>query len=109
MRIALITLLSLVVLLLIPSQVVATELAGIYATPCPLNLSSPPAACTFIGVPEGSKIKIYDMAGRKVKELDGIVWDGRNADGELVSSGTYVFRVTAPDGAKFTGKLAIVK
>lgn len=96
-------------LLAVPSQVMAAELAGIYATPCPLNLSSPPALCTFIGVPEGSKIKIYDMAGRTVKELDGIVWDGRNADGDLVSSGTYVFRVTAPDGTKFTGKLAIVK
>ena len=109
MRITLITLLTLMVLFAIPSQVMATELTGIYATPCPLNLSSLPAACTFIGVPEGAKIKIYDMAGRTVKELEGIVWDGRNADGELVSSGTYVFRVTAPDGSKFTGKLAIVK
>lgn len=109
MRIIFVTLLTFAALLAIPSEVVAAELTGIYATPCPLNLSLPPAACTFIGVPEDAKIKIYDMAGRTVKELDGIVWDGRNADGELVASGTYVFRVTAPDGAKFTGKLAIVK
>jgi hypothetical protein len=109
MRIVFALLLTLAALLSAPSPALAAELTGIYATPCPLNLSSPPAACTFIGVPEGSKIKIYDMAGRTVKELDGIVWDGRNSDGELVSSGTYVFRVTAPDGSKFTGKLAIVK
>jgi hypothetical protein len=109
MRIVFALLLTLAALLSIPSLALAAELTGIYATPCPLNLSSPPAACTFTGVPEGSKIKIYDMAGRTVKELDGIVWDGRNSDGELVSSGTYIFRVTAPDGSKFTGKLAIVK
>ena len=85
------------------------SLTGIYATPCPFDLSMAQVDCSFVGVPSGSKIIIYDTSGRTVKELDGTVWNGRNASGDLVASGTYIYRVEAPDGAKFTGKLAVVK
>lgn len=91
------------------SPVFAGTLSNIYATPCPFDLSQTINICSFIGIPEGATITIYDMAGRTVRKLDAPVWDGRNAAGEMVSSGTYIYRVVAENGDKFTGKLAVVK
>jgi hypothetical protein len=72
-----------------------------------LELFSPRATPTTIS--------IYDAAGRWVRELLGrepggtrIQWDGRNARGEPVASGTYFVRVSAP-GQELVRKVQIVR
>ncbi len=62
------------------------------------------------------KIKIYTLKGqlicKKSKETygeeDSIVWDCKNSDGTVVSSGIYVIYIDAP-GIKTTKKIAILK
>jgi len=68
------------------------------------------------------KIKIYTVAGRLIKEIDNqgindkfvyIPWDGKDADGETLSNGVYIYRlvVTADNGSNSSayGKLAVLK
>lgn len=47
---------------------------------------------------------VYDVAGRKVRELDPfrgrVVWDGRDADGARVPGGVYFARVTDGTGTR---------
>jgi hypothetical protein len=52
-------------------------------------------------------LKIYDMLGREVRTLEqgdytagffNVVWDGRNDNGNSVSSGIYTYRLTATAG-----------
>lgn len=54
----------------------------------------------FINLPSSAKIRIYSSAGDLVRELehndtvrDFAIWDLKNASGEDVSSGIYVYRV----------------
>ncbi|MCX6150635.1 MAG: M1 family aminopeptidase [Ignavibacteriales bacterium] len=69
------------------------------------------------------ELKIYDLMGREIRTLvsdiisDGykeIVWDGRNCSGEQVSSGIYLYRLSAKsleDGKTFekSAKLVFMK
>jgi hypothetical protein len=73
------------------------------------------------------KIKIFDLAGRLVRELDGIgqaesssiwekyndvEWDGKNGFGETVLNGIYPFEVIARTGGLTVtgrGKIAVLK
>lgn len=57
----------------------------------------------FRGLPQQSKIEIYTVAGDLVRVLDHTDplsgsedWDLKNANGDNVTSGIYMFRVTAP-------------
>lgn len=72
--------------------------------------------------PINIKIKIYTVAGRMIKELDAanvtdkfvvISWPGTDADGEKLSNGIYIYKLTVDDGAgqsvTSTGKLAVLK
>jgi len=50
------------------------------------------------GAARNCRIEIYDIAGRKIKTLDtsennGAIWDGRNSNGDAVSSGVYFARI----------------
>jgi len=67
-------------------------------------------------------LKIYSNSGRLVRQIDlglkpagnyqrterAIYWDGRNASGELVSSGVYFYRLQAGDYSQ-TCKMVILK
>ena len=69
------------------------------------------------------KIKIYTIAGRLIKEIEEvnlndrfvvINWDGRDADGDQLSNGTYLYKVIikSVDGEfnkSVLGKLAVIK
>jgi hypothetical protein len=68
-----------------------------------------------IGLGSGSaaKVEIYNMAGTLVRtiELDGettVEWDGRNDDGDALSSGAYFVRIRTGDGDAVR-KVALVK
>ena len=67
-------------------------------------------------------LEIYDTNGRTVRSIDvgfkpaavyesrasAIFWDGRNASGESVSSGTYFYHISAGDYSA-TRKMLIIK
>jgi hypothetical protein len=69
------------------------------------------------------KISIYNVRGREIKTFSfndqhagghGIVWDGRNNSGTRLSSGTYVYRISAVSSGggrifKKSGKMTIIK
>jgi len=56
----------------------------------------------------GVKIKIYALDGQLVREITGLIWDGKNIDGGLVASGTYVFQVSS-SGGRGRGRLAVIR
>lgn len=53
-------------------------------------------------------IKIIDFKGRIIRELNTNAWNGRDKNGEIVSSGVYVFQVIAGSKA-ISGMVCIVK
>jgi len=53
-------------------------------------------------------LKIYTLDGGFVRELTAPVWDGKNADGGFVASGTYVFVVSTSKGTS-RGRMAVIR
>lgn len=91
----------------------AYELSQNY--PNPFN----PTTNISYSLPQNSfvTIKIYDMLGREVKTLingemtsgaHSIEWKGDNQFGDLVASGTYIYRITAGDFVA-TKKMVLLK
>jgi len=67
----------------------------------------------FINVPLGSVIEIYTLSGEKIKEMNKankteIQWDGKKDNGDLVTSGLYLYRVRVP-GKDIYGKIAVLQ
>lgn len=74
-------------------------------------------------IPDELRIKIYTLTGRMIKEFNltsselkydfnGIYWDGRDTDGDLVANGVYLYKVILKKGSEFsenTQKLAVVR
>ncbi|GAB4338790.1 MAG: hypothetical protein Kow0037_23150 [Calditrichia bacterium] len=65
-----------------------------------------------------SEIKILTASGRLVRVLSGdsgeilgslAIWDGRNEDGRLVSSGVYLYMITDETGKSTSGKILVIK
>lgn len=58
--------------------------------------------------PLNSKIKIYTVTGRLIKEINflptigynQINWDGRDNDGDVIANGTYLYKFIAEDNSK---------
>lgn len=68
---------------------------------------------TFLGVTNGTNIKIFNIAGEKVFEetISGIdntfVWNAKNNAGNDIASGIYFYYIKTASGKKVKGKLAI--
>ncbi len=74
-------------------------------------------------IPDELKIKIFTIAGRMIKEFvlsspelkydfNRILWDGRDADGDIIANGVYLYKVIAKKGNEATEtiqKLAIIR
>jgi hypothetical protein len=84
--------------------------------PNPFN----PTTTIPVAVPFTSNVslKVYNVLGEEVKVLqDGVLdagrywltWDGRNNNGNAVASGMYIIRMATGSGAKFTGKMLLLK
>ncbi|MBD3368540.1 MAG: T9SS type A sorting domain-containing protein [Candidatus Eisenbacteria bacterium] len=78
-----------------------------------------PATNIYFSIPEPSRasVSIYDVAGRRVKTIRSetmpagrheLSWDGRNNEGERVSSGVYFYRLEAA-GESRNAKLLVIK
>ena len=69
----------------------------------------------FLGLPENSVVKIYNLQGKLVRELGPIargsaLWDGRNRKGEQVAPGIYYYVVYGNrEDAIAAGKLSVIK
>lgn len=74
-------------------------------------------------IPDEMKIKIFTVAGRLIKEIsippsqlsydfNKFYWDGRDADGDLLANGVYIYKVILKKSDRtetITQKLAIVR
>ena len=71
---------------------------------------------TFMNLPQDGQVKVFTVSGSLVweKELlnfnnpSGISWNGKNANGEYVSSGVYLWMVKSDIGVK-TGKIIVIR
>jgi hypothetical protein len=78
----------------------------------PLDITD--SGLVFDGLPDGSTVEMYNIAGEKVFEAGGptsgvlVVYPSAGA-GEDLASGVYIYRISAPGGASAVGKLAVVK
>lgn len=66
------------------------------------------------GFPAGTELKIYTVSGelvtrKRVHKISIIQWNGRNREGVQVSSGTYVYRISTPDGSEKVGKFSVIR
>ena len=82
-----------------------------FASPNPMRLSSGNGA--LISIPPSLKgsnldIKIYTMGGLLVREVTTPIWDGKNNNGNLVASGSYMFVVKTSAGSA-RGRLAVIR
>ncbi len=92
------------------------------------NFPNPFANKTFFTfkltqIPDNLKINIYTIAGRLIKQiekssaqlnydLNKIEWNGRDADGDMIANGTYLYKVIIQKGEKsqnVTQKLSIIR
>ncbi len=104
---------------------VAESLAHAFAYPNPYRPGSGGAfdqsafgdGIVFESLPPRAKIRIYNVAGGLVAELDAVdgagrfLWNVRNSNGSRVASGLYFYLITNKDNAgdKTSGKITIIK
>ena len=81
------------------------------AFPNPFRVSQDPQVS--FSIPTGlqganAAIKIYTIAGEYVQTVAGLTWDGRNAAGNPVATGTYIFVVSTDNGSA-RGRVAVIR
>lgn len=68
---------------------------------------------SFKNLPPGAKVRMFTLQGEPVAELQessgAALWMAVNAQGSAVASGTYWYRISAPNGASRSGRLVVVK
>jgi len=99
----------------VPRPVPASPVTLYPAAPNPFN---PSTRLSFeLAAPQAVNLTIFDMSGRQVKTLEETwlpagphqrSWDGRNSQGQRVSSGVYMYRVEAGGHAE-TRRMVLLK
>ncbi len=80
--------------------------------PNPFRVSAGRGVFGFL--PPTAEVQVFDLEGRlqfAVAERDGdggVSWDGRGADGDLLPSGVYLYRIRSGNAQK-RGKLALIR
>ncbi|MGE5812529.1 MAG: S8 family peptidase, partial [Ignavibacteria bacterium] len=98
----------------------AQNLSGLYVYPSPVKISGGEGELTFANLPQKVKISIWTLTGMRVADLEGTNGSGgmqynlKNENGELISSGIYLFRIVQMDDLnneidEKIGKFAIIK
>jgi hypothetical protein len=68
------------------------------------------APVRFEGYRAGSRVRIYDINGDLIAEIDADdAWDIANSEGEDVVSGVYMFHTYAEDGSEFVGRIVVIR
>ncbi len=97
------------------ANLATSPLAGAKGYPNPWRIDRHAnVSITFDGMPGGTHIKIFTIAGHLVKELTTdssgrASWDRTNSSGHSVASGVYIYLLIDPQGNDASGKLAIIK
>lgn len=90
----------------------APSTLGVHVFPNPFDPSQ--GNLVFGGLPPGSRVSIYSVAGESLRTLreeegaGGVEWDGTNDTGERCANGLYYYRVTH-DGVARTGSFAVIR
>lgn len=64
---------------------------------------------TFDGLVDGDIVNIYDVTGRRIRQLeDDFSWDGKDEGGELVESGIYIYQIKLSDSGKIISGTTVV-
>lgn len=91
-----------------------TEFTSISVYPSPFRLTAGQIQLTIKGLVKDSDIKILTISGKLVRQISSpggniAFWDGRNQNGELVSSGVYIIVAFDKEGNNVvTGKVAVL-
>jgi len=94
---------------------IPTSTENVIASPNPFRKSQGHTEITFSRLPEFSTVRIYTPLGGRVKEISAFgsppmaIWDGKNENGEAVTSGTYLFHVEGGAGKGKNGRLVIIR
>lgn len=98
------------------------KLLNVYNYPNPFKTNTS-FTFTLTQVPDDLRIKIFTVAGRMIREINGssygvhagfnaVPWDGRDEDGNVAANGVYLYKVVVKKGERTENtiqKLAIVK
>jgi len=98
----------------------AQNLSGLYVYPSPVKINGGEGELTFANLPPKVKISIWTLTGMRVADLEGtngsggLQYDLKNENGELISSGIYLFRIVQMDDSnneidEKIGKFAVIK
>lgn len=92
----------------------AEDLAEAMVYPNPFNSNIAGQNLMFANLPRGTEIFIFNASGHFMRRLEenegagGISWDLRTADGNVVSSGVYIY-VARFNGEEKKGKFVVIK
>ncbi len=84
------------------------KVAEAYAFPNPYIIESSNDLLNF-NFSGSARLRVFTVAGELVAERPLPVWDGRNASGEPVVSGVYLYVLTDDQGNSGTGKFLLVR
>jgi hypothetical protein len=87
----------------------ASDLENLKVFPNPYKPYIGHTVVNFEGLPAQATVKIFDIKGRLVKEIAESNGDGLATWTPEAASGVYIYLVTNPQGAKKTGKIAILR
>jgi hypothetical protein len=93
---------------------VSANLSGVRVYPNPWRSDKHAGKpITFENLTVNSTVKLFTVSGHWIKTLpissSSVTWDLTNDSNNTVSSGIYLYLITAPGSQKKTGQLAIIK
>jgi len=92
----------------------STTLEDILAYPNPVRFGNSNNTLKFRNVPPEAVIEIYTVTGERIREIKvepgalNVAWDGKKKNGDLVTSGLYLYRIRMNDKEVF-GKIAVLR
>lgn len=92
-----------------PYALAADDIEQVLAYPNPFVIMDGTETVRF-NYAGSATVRIYTLTGEQLREIPVTgIWDGRNAGGELVASGIYLFTLTDSDGNVGRGKIFLVR
>lgn len=92
-----------------------TSFNDIFVYPSPFVIRDGSEVVTFDGLVKDAELKILNIRGELIREYTSpggriAYWDGRDDNGDLVSSGVYILVASGEDGEKVTTqKIAVIR
>ncbi len=95
-------------------QIIPQSLDIVAVYPIPFKPIRGDSEITFDGLPSNTTIRIYDISGSLIKEIENITigtynWDVKDKYGQDVASGIYIYIISCDEGMKKIGKIAIIR